>query len=320
VLHNQRILVTGAAGFIGSHVVDTLLAAGCSVVGIDNFDRADPRSVKHGNLRQALASNHFELVDGDICDQNVVAELFASATPFDAVIHLAARVGVRPSLQEPLAYEYTNVHGTLVLLEAAIAQKPSPRFVFGSSSSVYGNGLRLPLRESDPADTPISPYAATKRSGELLCRCYHEQFGLDVFCLRLFTVYGPRLRPDLAIYRFTQRVLAGDSIPMYGDGSSSRDYTFVGDVARAFTAAVAVCSGFEVINIGGEHPITLTEMIHLVGEACGRGVDVHQLPPQDGDVLHTYSESLKARQMLGFEPKTSFVDGLSQFVSWYRAQ
>ncbi|MGB2753645.1 MAG: GDP-mannose 4,6-dehydratase [Phycisphaerae bacterium] len=315
----MRVLVTGAAGFIGSHMVDQLLADGHDVVGVDNFDPFYDRGVKERNLEAARRHRRFALVEADLRDTAAMAELVSSRGPFDVILHLAAKAGVRPSIQDPLGYEQTNILGTMNLLEPAVRARPLPRFVFGSSSSVYGNNVKVPFSETDPVDNPISPYAATKKGGELICYTYHHLYGLPVFCLRFFTVYGPRQRPDLAIHKFTRKILAGEPIDMYGDGTSSRDYTHIDDIVSGVSCAVERCRGYEVINLGSKYPVTLKEMIETVAEACGRRASVHRLPMQPGDVEHTFADIEKASRLLGYAPSVPFREGVKRFVEWLRA-
>jgi UDP-glucuronate 4-epimerase len=312
------VLVTGAAGFIGSHVSEALLGRGARVVGIDSFDDYYDRRRKEANLKVAQSSERFVLLEGDICDEAFMAEAANREGPFDAIIHLAARAGVRPSIANPLSYERTNIAGTMVLLELAASQTPRPRVVFASSSSVYGNNVKVPFSESDPVDHPISPYAATKKACELLCHTYHHLYDIPIYCMRLFTVYGPRQRPDLAIHRFAKRILSDESIEMYGDGSSSRDYTYIADIVAGLLAAVDRCDGFEVLNLGGTNPVTLREMIRCVERACGRRAQVIERPMQPGDVNRTYADISRAAALLDYQPQTDFQEGVNAFVTWYR--
>ena len=321
----RRILVTGAAGFIGSHVVDRLLSDGITVWGVDNFDDFYPRLIKEGNLEAARAHPRFQLAEGDLRDESFLTRLF-SETQFDAVVHMAARAGVRPSIQAPDAYYDTNVMGTLRLLET-MRRFQVNALVFASSSSVYGaSGHTGAFSEEDDADHPLSPYAATKRACELLCHSYWHLHGLACYCLRLFTVYGPRQRPDLAIHKFTRALLAGEAIPMYGDGSADRDYTFVHDVVDAIAASLdqAVLHGaaedFTILNIGANRTVKLKELINLLGEATGVVPQLDLLPPQPGDVPHTWADVSRAREILGYEPSVRIEEGLSRFVDWFKEQ
>lgn len=310
-----KILITGAAGFIGSHVAERLAAGGWTVVGLDNFDPYYERSLKEANLAD-LPCDAFTLVEGDICNAEQVAAVFDEHGPFDAVLHLAAKAGVRPSIADPLGYERTNIAGTMNLLQRAVKADPVPRFVFASSSSVYGNNPKVPFSEDDPVDNPISPYAATKKAGELICHTYHHLFGLPVFCLRFFTVYGPRQRPDLAIGKFARRILAGEPIDVFGDGTSSRDYTYIDDIVNGVVAAIERCRGYEVINLGSRSPITLTDMVATVAAACGAEPIINRLGDQPGDVVQTFADVRKAAALLDYAPSMAFAEGVKRQVQW----
>lgn len=316
----MKVLVTGAAGFIGSHSAESLLADGHTVIGLDNFDPFYDRQAKQANLQAARAHRAYTFVEADIRDGAAMADLFQTHGPFDAVLHLAARAGVRPSIADPLGYEQVNVVGTMNLLEQAVRATPRPRFVFASSSSVYGNNPKAPFSESDVVDNPISPYAATKKSGELICHTYHHLYGLPVFCLRFFTVYGPRQRPDLAIHGFARKILAGKPIQMFGDGQSSRDYTYIDDIVAGIRRAIDRCAGYEVLNLGSNSPITLREMIQTVASACGREPIIEKLPMQPGDVDRTFADVSKAGRLLGYQPSMPFPEGVNRFVEWLQAR
>lgn len=313
----MSILVTGAAGFIGSHVCERLLGAGEEVVGLDLFDDFYDLRVKERNLARALESARFTLVRGDIRDLEVLRAL---PDGVEVVIHLAARAGVRPSLRDPLLYQDVNVRGTGVLLEFA-RERGIRRFLFGSSSSVYGNGARVPFREDDAVDRPISPYAATKRAGELLCHTYHHLYGMGVLSLRFFTVYGPRQRPDLAIHKFARLMRAGRPVPMYGDGSTERDYTYIDDILQGVEGALRYLrehgEAYEVINLGESRTIPLRRMIEVLAEGLGVRPEIRELPLQPGDVVRTYADITKARKLLGYDPRTGFEEGIARFVEWF---
>lgn len=314
----MRILVTGAAGFIGSHVCDQLLADGHTVVGLDNFnDMYDP-ALKEANIGVAQQSADFELVRGDILDTSLLAAVFDRVRP-DCVVHLAAWAGVRPSIERPALYQKVNIEGTLNLLERCRHDGVS-RFVFASSSSVYGNRDEVPFRETDNVDQPVSPYAATKKAGELLCATYHHLFGLNVHCLRFFTVYGPRQRPEMAIHKFTRLIATDQPITMFGDGSSSRDYTYVTDIAAGVVASVARCEGYRIFNLGESKTITLKDLIAAIGDALDKVPEVIELPNQPGDVVRTFADITRARTELGYAPQVGILEGIEQFVAWYRAQ
>lgn len=314
----KTYLVTGGAGFIGSHLCEALVAAGAEVVVIDDFnDYYDP-TVKEANV--AGLRGRARIVRGDIRDDAVVVETF-KAHRFDGVFHLAARAGVRPSIADPRLYFSTNMDGTLNLLEACRAQGVRD-FVFASSSSVYGVNTKVPFAEDDPIARTISPYAATKLAGEQMCSNYSHLFGLRCMCLRFFTVYGPRQRPDLAISKFTDAILAGKPIERYGDGSTSRDYTYVDDIVRGILAAAAYTetSAFEIFNLGGSATTSLNELIALVEDAVGRKALVREVAEQPGDVPRTFADVGKARRLLGYEPRTPIREGVRGYVQWRRAR
>jgi len=313
----RHALVTGAAGFIGSHVTEALLAAGWRVTGLDCFDSFYDPQVKRRNLRACLANNHFVLMEGDIRDEVLVDRLLVGGV--EAVVHLAARAGVRPSIEQPLLYQDVNVRGTGVLLEAA-RRYHVPRFIFASSSSVYGNNEKVPFGESDNVDFPISPYAATKKAGELLCYTYHHLFGIDVTCLRFFTVYGARQRPDLAIHKFARLIESGEPIPVFGDGSMMRDHTYIEDIVPGVLAALERCEGYHIYNLGNAQPVSLTGLIAAIERALGKKAIVRRFPPQPGDVKQTFADIALARLQLGYEPRTSLEAGLVRFVSWLRGE
>ncbi|HET7459884.1 MAG TPA: NAD-dependent epimerase/dehydratase family protein [Longimicrobium sp.] len=320
----MKVIVTGAAGFIGSHVVERLLARGDQVVGIDNFDSFYDPAVKRRNLRAALASDAFRLVEADIRDREPLTDAVRAAggQGADAVVHLAARAGVRPSLQDPVLYSQVNVDGTVAVLEMARALG-TRRFVFGSSSSVYGNAARVPFSESEPADEPISPYAATKRAGELACRAWHHLYGISVACVRFFTVYGPRQRPDLAIHAFARRMSRGEPITLFGDGTSRRDYTYVSDIVDGTEAALAFTAGeprFDTFNLGESQTTTLLRLVELLSSAMGITPEIEWKPAQPGDVERTFADVSRARRVLGYAPRVPVEDGIPRFVEWFRAQ
>ena len=314
----MNLLVTGGAGFIGSHLSARRLARGDRVVVVDDFNDFYDPALKRENVRDLLAHPGFRLVEGDIRDRALVFRTFAEGR-FDAVLHLAARAGVRPSLKDPVLYEEVNCVATLHLLEAAVAHG-RPRFLFASSSSVYGINSKLPFAEDDPIDRPISPYATTKRAGELHVYNAHHLHGLSAFCLRFFTVYGPRQRPEMAIARFIRSIEEGVPIPFYGDGSSRRDYTYIDDIADGVEAALDSGSdpGFEIVNLGGAHPVTLTELVTEVERATGRKARLDRQPPQPGDVPVTYASVEKAERLLGFRARVPLGEGLARSVQWFR--
>lgn len=310
----RRIVVTGAAGFIGSHLCEALLDRGDCVVGIDNFDSFYDPAVKRRNVARFIEHPDFELHEVDIRDSVAIDTAMTGA---EAVVHLAARAGVRPSIEQPMLYQDVNVTGTCVLLESA-RNHGVTRFVFGSSSSVYGNNPKVPFSETDNVDHPISPYAATKKAGELLGHTYAHLFGLQVICLRFFTVFGPRQRPDLAIHKFTRLIESGEPIPLFGDGSTSRDYTYVADIVDGILRALDVNCPFRIFNLGGSHPITLSELVAAIERALGKKAHIERLPTQPGDVERTYADVSRAQEELGYAPATSLDVGLERFVAWFR--
>jgi UDP-glucuronate 4-epimerase len=315
VLH---ALVTGGAGFIGSHLVGRLLRDGWQVTALDNFDPFYSPAIKQENIAQFARDRRFELLTVDIRD---FAGLRSALTKhYDVVFHLAAKAGVRPSIEDPISYQEVNVCGTQNLLELARSRK-WPRFVFASSSSVYGVNPRVPWREDDAELMPISPYASTKLSGEFLGHVYSHLFGVNFIALRFFTVYGPRQRPDLAIHKFGRSLLSGEVIPIFGDGSSSRDYTYVDDIVEGILAAARYQgSRFEVVNLGNNHGVRLRDMVEQLGAVLKTKPRVVFLPDQPGDVPQTRADISKAQKLFEYNPQTSFHDGLEHFASWLKQQ
>ena len=315
----MNLLVTGGAGFIGSHLSRRRLARGDRVVVLDDFnDFYDPQ-LKRENVAPFAGNPLFRLVEGDIRDRDLVFRTF-SEERFDAVLHLAARAGVRPSLSQPVLYEEVNCVGTLHLLEAAVAHGRPP-FLFASSSSVYGINSKLPFSEEDPIDRPISPYATTKRAGELHVFNAHHLHGLPAWCLRFFTVYGPRQRPEMAIARFIRSLEEDRPIPFYGDGTSRRDYTYIDDIADGVEAALENATpGFEIVNLGGARPVTLSELVAEIEKATGKTARLARQPVQPGDVPVTYASVEKAERLLRFRARVPLAEGLSRSVEWFRRQ
>ncbi len=316
----RNVLVTGGAGFIGSHLVARLLAeGGWRVVVVDDFNDFYDPALKRRNVGPHLGRADFALREADIRDRASLDEVFAE-TRFDCVVHLAARAGVRPSLAEPVLYAETNINGTVNLLELAREHKVR-QFVFGSSSSVYGENEKVPFAEDDPVNRPISPYAATKAAGELLCHTYSHLFGLRCVALRFFTVYGARQRPDLAIHKFARLISEGEPIPVFGDGTTRRDYTFVEDIVAGVRAAMDYeGSNYEVVNLGGSRTVSLSELIALLERELGRKARLDRQPPQPGDVPQTYADVTKARRLLGYDPQTPIEEGIRRFVEWFREE
>ncbi|MEN8192975.1 MAG: GDP-mannose 4,6-dehydratase [Bacteroidota bacterium] len=312
----KNYLITGGAGFIGSHLVDSLLNDGNNVLVIDNFDDFYSRDIKTNNLSNALTFDTFQLVEGDIRDVNILNELFRN-NHFDIVVHLAAKAGVRPSIENSPEYFDVNINGTLNILEA-MKRYDVKNMIFASSSSVYGNNEKVPFSETDFVDNPISPYAATKKSGELLCHTYHHLYDFKINCLRFFTVYGPRQRPDLAIHKFSKKILSGESIPMFGDGTTKRDYTYIDDIIQGVRLSIENLNSFEVFNLGESRTITLKELITLLEKEIGKKAIMEKLPLQPGDVEQTYADISKAKELLQYDPQYEIEEGIKNFIKWLR--
>jgi UDP-glucuronate 4-epimerase len=310
----MRVLITGGAGFIGSHLSERLLRDGLQVSILDDLNDFYPPALKLQNLEAIRQIGSVRFQHGDIRDPAAVEKFMDLAAP-DIVVHLAARAGVRPSLEEPLLYEQTNVLGTLTLLEAC-RRRGIRKFVFASSSSIYGVANRVPFSEDDQTNLPVSVYAATKIAGEKLCYTYSHLYGLSVVCLRFFTVYGPRQRPDLAIRKFTESIAADRPIPVFGDGGTGRDYTYIDDIVQGLRAALDYPCRFDVFNLGNSHPVLLRDMIATIEQALGKRATLQRLPEQPGDVPITFADISRARKLLGYEPRTPFADGIAKFVAW----
>ncbi len=312
----EKILVTGGAGFIASHLCEALLATGAELVVIDDFNDFYNPAIKEANI--ASFCDRIQWVRGDIRDARLVDSLFAG-NQFDQVFHFAARAGVRPSIADPRLYISTNIDGTLNLLEGC-RKTGVKRFIFASSSSVYGVNEKVPFAENDLIQRTISPYAATKLAGEQLCSNYAHLYGIRCICLRFFTVYGPRQRPDLAISKFTRQILADQPIDQYGDGSTARDYTFVEDIINGVMAARTYsASNFEIINLGGSAANTLSQLISGIEEILGKKAVIRYLPDQPGDVPLTFADVSKAKDLLGYTPATPLLEGLRRYVDWVGA-
>ena len=317
----NRILLTGGAGFIGSHVAEALVRKGVALTIVDCLDDFYSPAWKRANLADVGRAGAHEFSEVDICDYDALRNVVARARP-DVIIHLAARAGVRPSIEQPRLYERVNVAGTVNLLELA-REFGVQKFIFGSSSSVYGATSRAPFSEDQLELRPISPYAATKLAGEMFCYTYAHLYRLPVVCLRFFTVYGARQRPDLAIHKFTALMEAGKAVPIFGDGSTGRDYTYVDDIVAGVLAALDFQPGgdapFEVFNLGNSHPVKLAELVALLERVTGRKAIRDPRPPQPGDVPLTWADVSKAGRLLGYHPATNLEEGLAKFVAWYRA-
>jgi UDP-glucuronate 4-epimerase len=314
----DRVLVTGGAGFIGSHLCQALLGRGSSLAIVDSFDDFYSPNVKRANLAEIARHGEVRLFETDIRNTAGLRKAFEEFKP-SAVAHLAARAGVRPSIEQPELYYEVNVGGTVNLLSLA-REFGVKKFIFISSSSVYGATARVPFVEDHVEMRPVSPYAATKLAGELTCYTYSHLFQLPVVCLRIFTVYGPRQRPDLAIHKFAALMEAGKPIPVFGDGSTSRDYTFVEDIVAGILAALEFETQFEIFNLGNSHPVTLRELIEHLEKATGKRAVIQTLPHQPGDVPATWADITKARRLLGYEPRVALPEGIRRFVEWYRAR
>ncbi len=316
----MTILITGVAGFIGSQLAEKLILEGHRVVGIDNFDPFYPRALKERNLEKLKGGRRFVFHEADIADAslpNIVSE------SFDMVIHIAAKAGVLPSVNDPMAYVRTNILGSQNMLELMRA-KGCRKMLFASSSSIYGNNKKVPFGEEDAVNEPISPYAATKRSCELINHAYHHLHNFDIINLRFFTVYGPRQRPDLAINKFTRLIDNDKPVTMYGDGSTARDYTFVQDTIRGIRQAMDFImtqdNVYEIVNLGNKSPIKLTDLINTLYDLLGKEPNIEQLPMQPGDVDITFADISKAKALFGYDPQTTLKDGLQQFIDWYHEQ
>jgi UDP-glucuronate 4-epimerase len=316
----KNILVTGGAGFIGSHLVRRLLEEGqWRVTVVDDFNDFYDPAIKRANVRATENNSNYKLFEADIRNRNALEEIF-SQNSFDCIAHLAARAGVRPSLTQPLLYTETNINGTMNLLELA-REHNVPQFVFGSSSSVYGINAKVPFAEDDPIRQPISPYAATKAAGELLCHTYSHLYDMRCVCLRFFTVYGPSQRPDLAIHKFAKLITAGKPIPVFGDGTTRRDYTYIDDIIAGVRAAIDyTASDFEVFNLGESRTVELRELILLLEQELGMTAKIDRQPLQPGDVPQTFADITKARKLLGYDPQTQIEAGIRKFVNWFKNQ
>jgi UDP-glucuronate 4-epimerase len=314
----MRVLVTGGAGFIGSHLCEALLQQGDQLTVLDNFNDFYDPAIKERNIGQLLEIGDFDLRRADLLDEAALDGLFKETKP-EAIVHLAACAGVRPSMEDPALYDRVNVTGTINLLERARGHHVR-KFIFGSSSSVYGVNSKVPFSETDPLEKPISPYAVTKRAGELLCYSYHYNYRLPVACLRFFTVYGPRQRPEMAIHKFTRMMFRGEPIPVFHGGESERDYTYIADIVQGILATLRLPFEFEIFNLGNSRTVRLLDLIRCIEAATGRRAELEMMPAQPGDVPVTCADITRARRMLGFEPATPIETGVKKFVEWYRSR
>lgn len=313
---SRTVFITGVAGFIGSHVAEALLGRGDRVFGLDNFDPFYDRAVKQGNLDLLRSRPGFAFLEADIRDAEALAR-WGGGERADALIHLAAKAGVRPSVADPAGYADVNVTGTARVLSWA-RDREIPRILFASSSSVYGGNTKVPFAEDDPVDTPVSPYAATKKAGELLCHVYCRLYGMNIAALRFFTVYGPRQRPEMAIHGFTRSLFSGNEIGIFGDGTSRRDYTFIDDIVNGVLGALAAPQGYRVYNLGESRTTTLSALVDLLEREAGVRARRRFLPPEPGDVPVTFADISRARAEIGYDPKVPVEVGVRRFVDWYR--
>ena len=321
----EKILITGVAGFIGSSLLESLIKEGCQVIGIDCFNEYYSPEDKRENLKNAVKNpgkEQFVLMEGDIRNQEWLEDIFLTHKP-DVVVHLAACVGVRNSIEEPLLYTEVNIEGTLYVLEA-MRKSRCNRLVFASSSSVYGNSNQEMFRENDKTDTPISPYGFTKKAGELLCYTYADLYSLKIACLRFFTVYGPKQRPDLAIYKFINCMVNNKEIPLFGDGNTKRDYTFIDDIVLGIKKSVDWTkreeARYEIFNLGGNHTISLLHMVKVLEKVTGKKAKINKKPMEPGDVYKTAGDISKAKKILGYNPTIDFEQGIEKFYEWYRKE
>lgn len=318
---SSKVLITGGAGFIGSHVARRYLADGATVVILDNFDPLYDVRIKRralDDLRGRARPGQLEVIEGDIRDAQACARALQDV---DAVIHLAALAGVRPSIDDPVRYMDVNVRGTQVLLEELRARtKPQVPLVFASSSSVYGGNTKVPFAESDPVDRPVSPYAASKKAGEVQCATFWHLWRRPVTCLRFFTVYGPGQRPEMAIHQFSRKIVSGEPLPFFGDGSTRRDYTYIDDIVDGVLASAQRAEDYHIYNLGGSHTTTLAELVALLEQAYGKRAVLDRRPEQPGDVKQTFADGRLAQRELGFAPKVSIKEGIGRFARWYLAE
>lgn len=314
----MNILVTGGAGFIGSHLCEKLIDLGQRVICIDNFDDFYNPETKESNIKNLINHPNYKLYRDDICEATKIDQIF-STNNIDIVIHLAARAGVRPSINLPKLYEKVNVSGTINILDACKKYRIK-KLIFASSSSVYGANTKVPFSENDKVDTPISPYGATKKAGELICYTYHHLYDISIICFRFFTVYGPRQRPEMAIHKFTRNIIEGKLIEIFGNGTSSRDYTYIDDIISAIIKSIDKISGYEIINLGNSRPVKLLELIKVIEKITRKKSILKYAAPQPGDVFTTYADIRKAKKMIKYNPKISLEEGIDKFVNWYKKE
>jgi len=312
----MNLFITGGAGFIGSHLIERLLAEQHSIVCIDNFNNYYDPKIKRKNLEGVQSNAQFKLIEGDILDESLLQRIFKDHK-FDVIVHLAARAGVRPSVEQPRLYQEVNIRGTMNLLELT-KERGIEKFVMASSSSVYGNNKKVPFSEDDFVDNPISPYAATKKACELIGYTYHALYNISVSCLRFFTVYGPRQRPDMAIHKFTKLIDQEKPIYIYGDGSAKRDFTYISDILDGIMGSIKYCNGYNVYNLGESRVVELMYLVELIEKALGKRANIIKTDPQPGDVAITYADIRKAKADLNYRPIVSIEQGIDKFIEWYR--
>jgi len=310
------ILVTGGAGFIGSSLCENLIRSGQKIVCVDNFNNFYNPLIKKNNISDLIPDKNFILYEADICSKDSLKKIFGENS-IEIVVHLAAMAGVRPSIENPLLYEKVNIEGTINLLEC-LREEKIKKLIFASSSSVYGGNKKIPFSEDDKVDLPVSPYAATKKAGELICYTYHHLYNISAFCLRFFTVYGPRQRPEMAIHKFTRKIFNGEEISIYGDGSSSRDYTYIDDIINGITESIKKVKGYEIINLGNSKPATLSNLITIIEKTSGINAKINHEEMKPGDVFTTFADINKASKLLDYNPAASLEKGIGKFISWYK--
>lgn len=313
----NTVLVTGGAGFIGSHLCEKLLELGYRVINLDNFNDFYDPSIKRNNVISALSNSSYVLIEGDIRDRELLEDIFNTFS-IDIIVHIAALAGVRTSIVNPLEYIDVDVKGTVNLLEFSREHKVK-KFIFASSSSVYGSNP-VPFKETDSIKSPVSPYAAAKLAGELFCSTYNKLYGIPIVCLRFFTVYGPRQRPEMAIHCFTRQIDEGKEISIWGDGTSSRDYTYIDDIVNGIVASISCKCSFDTFNLGNSNPISLNELIDIIERKLGKSARRVYFPMQPGDVEHTYADITKSSIVLGYKPLVSIETGIGKFIDWYKSQ